>query len=173
MRAAYDYSFETNWEFEADIRQVWSYIGGVEYGAWWPGVRTELVHKSPSPFGIGNKYKFDIRTKLPYTLTFVAEVAARRVPESLAIRATGDLEGRGAWTLEQAGDVAQVRYVWQVNVTKPWMRMLGPALRPLFIWNHDQVMREGAKGLANALGTKLRKSDKLRMQPPRLDQTTR
>jgi hypothetical protein len=33
--------------------------------------------------------------------------------------------------------------------------VLAPAVRPLFAWNHDVVMRWGGEGLARLLGTPL------------------
>jgi hypothetical protein len=122
MRSAYAYRFETNWTFEADKGQVWALISGVDYGAWWHGVSTELISKSGSPDGIGNKYEFVVRTKLPYKLKFVTEIMAARVPDYLATRATGDLEGRGIWSLKQEGRLTRVRFLWRVNAHKKWMQ---------------------------------------------------
>jgi Polyketide cyclase / dehydrase and lipid transport. len=155
MRSLYAYRFETNWKIEADIRQAWSLISGGDYGSWWPGVSSMLIHMSSSLSGVGNRYRFVFHTRLPYKLEFDAELMAAREPEYIRIRATGDLEGFGVWTLKQEGSVAHVRYVWRVNANKRWMNALAPLIRPAFVWNHDQVMREGAKGLSNALGAPL------------------
>ena len=153
--SSYSYHFETNWKFEADIHEVWGMIGGIKYGDWWRGVSSERIHKNESTDGIGDKYNYVFRTKLPYQLAFVAEIVAKKEPAYLEIKATGELEGRGVWSLTQEGSVTHVQYVWQVNANKQWLNTLAPLLRPAFIWNHDQVMNEGAKGIANKLGVKL------------------
>ncbi|WP_053375998.1 hypothetical protein [Paenibacillus sp. FJAT-27812] len=150
----YTYSFETNWKFESDINQVWGLIGGFKYGDWWSGVSSEPLYQGPRQDGIGNTYHYVFRTKLPYQLAFVAEIVRKEDPKYLEIRATGELEGRGVWTLSQEGSLTHVQYVWQVNANKKWMNLLAPILRPAFVWNHDQVMKKGAKGIADALGVK-------------------
>ena len=38
-------------------------------------------------------------------------------------------------------------YEWNVRTARPWMNRLAPVARPLFAWNHDVVMRQGAEGL--------------------------
>jgi hypothetical protein len=40
-----------------------------------------------------------------------------------------------------------VRYDWIVKVTRPWMVRLAFLLRPVFGWNHNQVMESGRRGL--------------------------
>ncbi|WP_068777163.1 SRPBCC family protein [Paenibacillus sp. FJAT-26967] len=152
---AYAYHFETNWKFNADIREVWELIGGTADNNWWSGVSSEPIHMSSDPNGIGSKYNYVFRTKLPYKLAFIAEVIRREEPQYLEIKASGELEGQGAWRLAQEGSVAHVQYIWQVNPNKRWMNLLGPILRPVFIWNHSRVMNDGAKGIASTLGVKL------------------
>jgi hypothetical protein len=67
-------------------------------------------------------------------------------------RATGELEGRGCWRLACTGEATEVTYDWQVAATKPWMKLLGPVARPLFVWNHDVVMEWGREGLLRRVG---------------------
>jgi hypothetical protein len=38
-----------------------------------------------------------------------------------------------------------------VKTTKLWMNLLAPIARPLFAWNHDQVMKAGYEGLKKRL----------------------
>ncbi|WP_276356932.1 hypothetical protein [Cohnella caldifontis] len=153
--SAYAYQFESDWKLEADIHQVWEIIGGIRYHEWWNGISSRQIHRSGNPGGIGDKYEYVLRTKLPYQLSWTAEIVARKDPEYLEIRSTGELEGIGYWTLSQEGGVTHARYIWKVNTNKKWMNALAPVLRPAFVWNHDQVMKEGAKGLAAAMGVRL------------------
>ncbi|MUT68310.1 SRPBCC family protein [Paenibacillus sp. NEAU-GSW1] len=146
----YKYNFETNWKFEADIEQVWGLIAGFKYDEWWSGVKAEPL-QSGLPNGIGEKYRYEFRTKMPYRLSFEAEVIVKEAPRKMEIRSTGELEGRGEWTLTQSGSVTHVRYIWQVNTNKAWMDVLAPLLKPVFVWNHDLVMKEGERGMSKAL----------------------
>jgi hypothetical protein len=70
-------------------------------------------------------------------------------------RASGELEGTGVWRLfgSPVGTVAL--YNWDVSTTRPWMNRLAFAGRPIFAYNHDYVMRQGAQGLADKLGIAL------------------
>ena len=61
-------------------------------------------------------------------------------------RAEGDLNGQGRWRLLEEAGVTAVLYEWNVSTAKPWMKAVAPLARPLFAWNHDAVMRQGAGG---------------------------
>jgi hypothetical protein len=42
-----------------------------------------------------------------------------------------------------------------VRTTKRWMNAIAPVARPVFAWNHHAVMKNGGRGLAQLLNTKL------------------
>jgi len=69
-------------------------------------------------------------------------------------QAGGELEGTGTWRLFEGRGTAVV-YAWNVRTTQAWMNVFGPLARPAFAWNHDRVMRQGAHGIAERLGTRL------------------
>ena len=46
-------------------------------------------------------------------------------------------------------------YEWDVGTKRRWMNLLAPIARPIFAWNHDYVMRNGAQGLARLLDARL------------------
>ncbi len=92
------------------------------------------------------------RTRLPYTLGFEICVTSVLPPSELEAEATGELEGTGRWTLAPADGGTLVRYAWDIRTTRRWMNMLAPVARPLFRWNHDELMREGGQSLARRLG---------------------
>ena len=45
-----------------------------------------------------------------------------------------------------------MRYAWHVRTTGWVMNLLAPVARPVFDWNHAQLMRAGGQGLARRLG---------------------
>ena len=67
----------------------------------------------------------------------------------------GELEGEGRWSLRAEGERTVVRYDWQIRTTRWWMNGLAPAARPVFRWNHNVVMHQGGRGLADLLGARL------------------
>jgi hypothetical protein len=80
------------------------------------------------------------------------QVARVEPPFRLEARAAGELDGTGRWTLTSADGGTLVRYDWDVRTTRRWMNLLAPAARPVFRWNHDELMREGSESPARRLG---------------------
>jgi hypothetical protein len=61
------------------------------------------------------------------------------------------IEGRADGELTGTQFGTHVRYHRIVEVTKPWMRVIAPVARPLFVWNHDEVMDRGCQDLKRRL----------------------
>lgn len=129
----------------------------MEPEAWLSGLRhvRRLEHLADGDRdGIGSIYATEV-TAVPYRLRWQME-AVEVVPDVLlAWAATGDLAGRGTWTLSALPPGTLVTSRWDVRTTPPWMRLLRPLAAPLFVSNHDRVMRAGAELLADHLGAEL------------------
>lgn len=65
--------------------------------------------------------------------------------------ASGELDGAGRWTIRDEDGQTYIRYDWIVRVTKPWMKVFAPILRPVFTWNHHIVMGWGLDGIKREL----------------------
>ena len=148
------YQFQTVWRFEAPIAVVWDALADLEGAAWWPGLAVTLLVRGDRR-GVGDVVRYDLRTQLPYTLSFIAIVTALERPHRISLQVGGDLVGTGRWDLEQDGRITRATYLWVVRTTKRWMNLLAPALRPVFAWNHHRVMGAGARGLAQHLDVRL------------------
>jgi hypothetical protein len=46
---------------------------------------------------------------------------------------------------------SRVRYLWDVQTTRPWMNLVAPIARSLFTWNSRGVMLQAGQGLARHL----------------------
>lgn len=151
------YVFVTIWRFDAPLNQAWDAIKDSEaWPDWWPGVLSVVKLGDGDDRGVGAVHRSTWKSALPYKIVFDSEVVEIVEPQLIEIRATGQLEGVGRWTLIAESDcVTRVRYDWQVDANKPWMRILAPALKPFFRWNHDVIMAWGGKGLARKLNCKL------------------
>lgn len=104
--------------------------------------------------GVGARYRTTVRAVAPYSLTWEMEVV-RADPTVIGWVATGDLEGHGRWELARRGDGTEVVCTWTVRPTPRWIALLWPLARPLFVRNHDAVMRRGAEHLAYHLDAEL------------------
>jgi uncharacterized protein YndB with AHSA1/START domain len=151
-----EYRFLTTWLVECERERVWDAIYESErWPQWWRGVEVAERLAEGDEQGVGQLGRYVWRSAIPYAVQF--EIMTTRVdrPHLLEGAARGGLEGTGRWRLFEHGGVTAVLYEWNVRTTKRWMNLLAPVARPVFKWNHDWVMRNGARGLARLLGCRL------------------
>lgn len=143
----------SEWTFDAKIEEVAAILDDVaRLPDWWGDVYLAVELRAPGDAdGLGRVVAFHSRGWLPYTLRWSGRVVAADPPHSWTIEATGDLVGRGVWTLTQQGAAAHVRYDWDVLAEKPILRLLAPLLKPVFAWNHRWAMARGYRGLKSEL----------------------
>ena len=155
------YNFTSTWRLASPIEAVWERIYDWEsWPSWWKGVaRTQRlggpVSSAPLPKPEAQEGMVQWRSPLGYSLTTRMRGTVIDPPSEFAAICSGDLLGTATWRLSAKDGVTTVRFFFDVRTTKWWMNLLSPLLRPLFLWNHDQLMRQGAQGLAGRLGATL------------------
>jgi len=151
-----EFRFVTIWRIEASLPLVCEAIAQCQHWPeWWNGVEKVEELTPGVDGGIGGLRRFTWKGRLPYRLTFDIRII-RAVPlKVIEGHASGDVEGIGRWHFYYDAPVTIVRYEWQVRTTRRWMSLLAPVARPLFKWNHDQLMRQGGEGLARHLNARL------------------
>ena len=151
-----EFNFVTTWQIAAPLAAVCDAVSECRcWPRWWRGVEKVEEIEPGDENGIGSLRRFTWRGRIPYRLTFDVRVT-RIVPLTLLEgRASGEVEGIGRWCFAHDGRATSVRYEWRVRSTRRWMNVLAPFARPLFKWNHDQVMRQGAEGMARLLNAPL------------------
>lgn len=147
-----EYRLTTHWAFPTAVATVWEELMHPErWPEWWRGVRAvELLEKGDAS-GVGAYRRMTWRSALPYELTFNMRTIRIEPQRRIEGVADGELAGRGIWTLTPGPPGTDVRYDWEVEATRPWMRALAPLAKPLFAWNHGVVMEWGRAGLAKRL----------------------
>ena len=151
--ASQQFNLVSEWRLAAPVDRVWAELMRPDdWPQWWRAVKRVETLAEGDARGVGAIRRLTWGSALPYELTF--EMRATRVEPMTVIegRASGELDGTGRWTLTPDGNSTLVRYDWQIEVTKPWMRTLAPLLRPAFAWNHNVVMGWGYDGLRRRLG---------------------
>ncbi|EIQ75060.1 hypothetical protein SF123566_3089 [Shigella flexneri 1235-66] len=149
-----DYQFSTVWQVEASLQDVWDVFSHPDqWPEWWSSLERVVEIKKGDIQGVGALHRYTWKGVLPYRLTFNINVLTILQYALLEGAASGEVEGRGVWSFIDTGRETIVRYDWNVRTTIRWMNILAPLAAPVFRWNHDTVMREGAKGLARKLGT--------------------
>jgi uncharacterized protein YndB with AHSA1/START domain len=155
-----EYAFLTTWLLESPREPVWDAIyEQKQWPSWWRGVEEVVEIEPGDDTGVGSHSRLVWRSKLPYDLVFEATTVTVDKPRLIEAEASGELTGTGRWRLFEQDGVTAVLYEWNVHTTKRWMNALAPALRPVFEWNHNWVMRNGGSGIADLLGCRLLASD--------------
>jgi uncharacterized protein YndB with AHSA1/START domain len=155
-----DYRFLTTWLLDCGREPVWDAIYESEaWPRWWRGVERAERLAAGDALGIGQRGRYVWRSAIPYAVEFEIRTTRVEPPHLLEGEATGGLEGTGRWRLFEQGEVTAVLYEWNVSTTKRWMNAIAPLARPVFEWNHDWVMRNGGRGLAQLLGCRLLADD--------------
>ena len=103
---------------------------------------------------MGARYQQEWRSVIPYPVRFETRITSIERPFLIEAAADGELTGTGRWRFFDGRETA-VTYEWNVHTTRPWMNLLAPIARPVFRWNHNVVMHQGGRGLADLLGARL------------------
>jgi len=147
-----EYHFVSRWLIDAPIDRVWQEISRPEeWPRWWRGVLQVETIEPGGDDDVGAYRRMTWRSQLPYRLRLNIRTVRVDKPRSIEAHADGELAGVGKWTLFEVGGRTRIRYDWTVDARRWWMRWFRPVARPLFVWNHDVIMRWGLAGLGQRL----------------------
>jgi len=150
------YMFETEWVLTAPIEKVFEVLEHPEeFSAWWPSIKNSRLLEEGDDNGVGTRAAYSIRSPLGYAVHFEAKVIEVDRPKRIHSVIRGDLIGTGAYLLESGDNQTHVRFNWYVSTTKPWMNFVAGFAKPLLVWAHHSVMREGCAAMAQHLGARL------------------
>jgi uncharacterized protein YndB with AHSA1/START domain len=150
------YSFLTTWLLDSPREPVWDVIYDQRaWPEWWPGLhRVDEIHPGDE-LGIGAHSRLVWRAPLGYGIAFEARALAIEPPALVEAELLAGLQGVGRWRLFERDGITAVLYEMEVATARRWMNAVAPLARPLFVRNHDAVMRGGGEGLAGRLGVRL------------------
>jgi uncharacterized protein YndB with AHSA1/START domain len=144
---AAEYVFIDEWDVDAPVDAVFEALADAStYPQWWTPVYISATSGGPPAVGAVTHEVF--KGRLPYKLKMDSEIVRYEPPREFEIKATGDLSGRGTWTLTPIdGGRVHVRFDWRVNADRALLRVLTPVLRPLFRMNHNYAISRAMAGL--------------------------
>ena len=143
------YYFLTHWTVEGTLDEVCEILEDTaSLGKWWPSVYLDVkISNEGDAKGVGKIVKLYTKGWLPYRIHWDFEVTESNAPYGYKIKAWGDLEGIGEWTLRAEGNKVYIDYDWRVNGEKPLFKYLSFMLKPIFSANHHWAMRKGEESL--------------------------
>ena len=137
---AAEYVSVDEWNVDAPIEAVVNAIAHARtYTEWWKPVY--ISAEGDCTPAVGCRIRQYFKGRLPYKIRMTSEIVHYDPPRQLEARVTGDLTGRGVWTLTPTGRGVHVRLDWRGNGEKPLLRVLTPLLHPLFRWNHNCAVK--------------------------------
>lgn len=146
------FDLETTWQFAVPVGVVFDALtDSPQWPTWWPGLVEVQPLVSGNADGIGRTQRFVWKSRLGYRLRFDIRITRVHRPCLIEGEASGDVAGIGRWHLHDEQGGTRVRYAWQVRTVRPWMSLLAGLARPLVVWNHHAMMREGCAGLTRYL----------------------
>jgi mannose-6-phosphate isomerase-like protein (cupin superfamily)/uncharacterized protein YndB with AHSA1/START domain len=141
-----EYVFVDEWDVAAPAESVFAALSDARtYPEWWRPVYLSV--DSTGPGGVGHTATQHFKGRLPYRLTTRTTTTRHERPTLLEVEVTGDLRGRGTWTLTPQRDGTHVRFDWIVYADRPLLRVLTPILRPAFRANHAWAIARAREGL--------------------------
>jgi hypothetical protein len=144
------FRFDESWSLPgASPQEVWGVLArGELLPQWWRGVylEAEKLDTGTEP-RVGARVRAKARGFLPYRLNFVIEAIELEPGRLVAVKTTGDFDGRWRAVLSPMGVGTRADLTWEVTVERPILRLLAPLLRPAFAWNHRWTTPRGEAGL--------------------------
>lgn len=155
--AANEYHFVTHWRVHSNLNEVLTVLGDAPaLKRWWPSVYLDVqVIKPGDRDGLGRVVSLYTKGWLPYTLRWQFEVDRVQAPFGFSLRAWGDFEGTGVWTLALE-DVDKdpgkegwvlIQYDWRISAEKPLLKYFSFIMKPVFSANHLWAMARGEESL--------------------------
>ena len=141
------YHFHSEWDAWAPIDRVREQLHNLlDYPQWWPQVLAVVPLDETSA-------RVLCRSRLPYTLDLVL-IASRREDHVLEVAIEGDLSGWARYTLRRdTATLTHVVYEQHVAAETTGLAAASILLRPVFRWNHRQMMNGCVRALQARLDT--------------------
>lgn len=136
------FRFDRTWRFDVTVEELWDGFADTSaYPAIWPWLRDF----SASGLETGGGADFRVRPPLPYSLHFVVTLDEVVRPERVVATVGGDVHGPASLILSPTVGGAQARITWSLELVRPSLRRIEPAVRRPMIWGHDLVVAMGLR----------------------------
>lgn len=144
---AHTYDFYDEWEISAPLALAWEAISdSAAWQKWWPGLKSVNITRLNAGH-VGSQAALTWQSKSGYHLRHTVTITSVEPGQKIMFSSSGDLVGQGSWGFKDVAGKTTMPVKWHVQTTKPWMNIFSFILKPLFIANHSQLMKQGETGL--------------------------
>jgi hypothetical protein len=153
----------------AAVQEVYDILAdAVSLPRWWPALYLDVLEiQSGGPDQVDKVIRIAAKGGwLPYKLNWHFVVTDSDPPNGFGLKAWGDFDGTGRWTLAQDGDDVDITYDWRIKAEKPFLKYTSALLKPLFAVNHDWAMKKGEESLRLEVLRRRASSDAERARVP-------
>ena len=141
------YVFDYRGTFELPLARpdTWTTLEQTQhYESWWPWMRHLEV--DGVPLEPGTAFSFLVVAPIPFTMRLRVHVDEAQSPEAISATIAGDLEGTATMRFEEQGPTRTVAYIsWSVEVSRPALRPIARATRPLLLWGQTWAVNVALK----------------------------
>lgn len=156
------FDLNSTWQFPASPEKVWAVIAHTDmsWPQWWPHCtfaapleRTKAASGTQEEILKATTAHLNFKAFLGYTLTISIHPTRVAAPQEIEFDAGGDLQGTGRVALipQDQGKATRMDIEWRVRPTQRWMNLMTPIAAPAFTAAHALMMRQGERGLKQAL----------------------
>jgi uncharacterized protein YndB with AHSA1/START domain len=120
--------FITRRRVKGTTGEVFAILGQpLGYPRWRPSVYLSVQEVDPGQID-GRERRVSLPTKgwLPYELRWEATTTEVVPPSRISLRARGDFDGRGIWSIVQDGHFTDTTFGWKLSAEKPLSAPDGP-----------------------------------------------
>jgi uncharacterized membrane protein len=151
------YCFDNSWTIDAPLELIWNEL--INYKKWpaWCASLTEIEQLDQfDRLQKGNNIRSVWKGTLPYSIRFDAKIKAYNPYSFLSFNVTGDLSGEGLCRFLSSPDTTTITFTWNVSPTKLWMKMGSSFARPVFMENHNRIIKKAVEGFTQMIEQKSR-----------------
>lgn len=157
------FEIKSEWVLFASKEEVFAIVGDPALlPLWWGAVfmRVEFLTDVRTT-SEGCLVRLYTKGLLPHTFEFIARISSADGDRFMVVETMGDFKGRGDIEIIDQGEIQTLTFRWRVLVSQPYIRPFLKVLKPVFVFNHRWAMRQGRRGLQEAIDV-CRKGEELR-----------
>ncbi len=149
------YRFKTAYTLDFTPSRIWDELIDVE--SWpnhWKYFHRVEISGDDKTVRAGTRVECTVKALTFYTINFDAQILSCDPGSRLEVLSSGDLEGKGVWTLTETARGTESEFLWEVEPRSGLITFIEkiPFGRKLLEFNHSVMMEHGYRSFIRRLG---------------------